>query len=426
MNPNYLDFEQPIAELQAKIEELRLVDNDSQVNLSDEIERLEEKSRKLTESIFKDLTPWQVSQLSRHPQRPYTLDYLEHVFTDFDELHGDRHFADDAAIVGGVARLDDRPVMVIGHQKGRDVKEKVRRNFGMPRPEGYRKACRLMEMAERFRMPVLTFIDTPGAYPGIDAEERGQSEAIAYNLAVMSRLRTPILATVVGEGGSGGALAIGVCDELAMLQYSTYSVISPEGCASILWRSAEKAADAAQAMGVTAERLKELGFVDTLIQEPLGGAHRQPLATAERVRESLLASLDRLEAMDMESLLALFGSGVLLVVGNTIRLAVENRRREIEVVTLIGATHAFVRRPFLYSGAWYGLGGGLLAWGLLTLGSEWLAAPVAALAASYGASFSLPQLGAVGSVTLVGCSTLLGWLGAWIAVSRHLADVRPR
>ena len=303
MNPNYLDFEQPIAELQAKIEELRLVGHDSQVSLSDEIERLEEKSRKLTESIFRDLTPWQVSQLSRHPQRPYTLDYLEHVFSDFDELHGDRHFADDSAIVGGVARLDDRPVMVIGHQKGRDVKEKVRRNFGMPRPEGYRKACRLMEMAERFRMPVLTFIDTPGAYPGIDAEERGQSEAIAYNLAVMSRLRTPILATVVGEGGSGGALAIGVCDELAMLQYSTYSVISPEGCASILWRSAEKASEAAQAMGVTAERLRELGFVDTLIEEPLGGAHRQPLATAERVRESLLASLDRLGAMDMESLL---------------------------------------------------------------------------------------------------------------------------
>ncbi|MFW6346336.1 MAG: acetyl-CoA carboxylase carboxyl transferase subunit alpha [Halomonas sp.] len=304
MNPNYLDFEQPIAELQAKIEELRLVGNDSQVNLSDEIGRLEEKSRKLTESIFKDLTPWQVSQLSRHPQRPYTLDYLAHVFTDFDELHGDRHFADDAAIVGGVARLDDRPVMVIGHQKGREVKEKVRRNFGMPRPEGYRKACRLMEMAERFRMPVLTFIDTPGAYPGIDAEERGQSEAIAYNLAVMSRLRTPIVATVVGEGGSGGALAIGVCDELAMLQYSTYSVISPEGCASILWKSAEKASDAAQAMGITAERLKELGLVDTLIAEPLGGAHRQPITTAERVREALLASLDRLEALDMESLLA--------------------------------------------------------------------------------------------------------------------------
>ncbi|MBB3191128.1 acetyl-CoA carboxylase carboxyl transferase subunit alpha [Halomonas cerina] len=303
MNPNYLDFEQPIAELQAKIEELRLVGNDSQVNLNDEIGRLEEKSRRLTESIFKDLSPWQVSQLSRHPQRPYTLDYLEHVFTDFDELHGDRRFADDAAIVGGVARLDDRPVMVIGHQKGRDVKEKVRRNFGMPRPEGYRKACRLMEMAERFRMPVLTFIDTPGAYPGIDAEERGQSEAIAYNLAVMSRLKTPIVATVVGEGGSGGALAIGVCDELAMLQYSTYSVISPEGCASILWKSAEKAADAAQAMGITAERLKELGFVDTLIPEPLGGAHRHPVTTAERVRASLLASLDRLEAMGVDDLL---------------------------------------------------------------------------------------------------------------------------
>ncbi|MDI5986324.1 acetyl-CoA carboxylase carboxyl transferase subunit alpha [Halomonas sp. M4R5S39] len=303
MNPNYLDFEQPIAELQAKIEELRLVGNDSQVNLNDEIGRLEEKSRKLTESIFKDLTPWQVSQLSRHPQRPYTLDYLEHVFTDFDELHGDRNFADDAAIVGGVARLDDRPVMVIGHQKGRDVKEKVRRNFGMPRPEGYRKACRLMEMAERFRMPVLTFIDTPGAYPGIDAEERGQSEAIAYNLAVMSRLRTPIIATVVGEGGSGGALAIGVCDELAMLQYSTYAVISPEGCASILWKSAEKASDAAQAMGITAERLKELGFVDTLIEEPLGGAHRHPVTTAERVRDSLLESLDRLDAMDSDALL---------------------------------------------------------------------------------------------------------------------------
>ncbi|MDZ7854459.1 MAG: acetyl-CoA carboxylase carboxyl transferase subunit alpha [Halomonas sp.] len=303
MNPNYLDFEQPIAELQAKIEELRLVGNDSQVNLSDEIGRLEEKSRKLTESIFKDLTPWQVSKLSRHPQRPYTLDYLGHVFSDFDELHGDRKFADDAAIVGGVARLDDRPVMVIGHQKGRDVHEKVRRNFGMPRPEGYRKACRLMEMAERFRMPVLTFIDTPGAYPGIDAEERGQSEAIAYNLAVMSRLRTPIVATVVGEGGSGGALAIGVCDELAMLQYSTYSVISPEGCASILWKSAEKASDAAQAMGITAERLKELGLVDTLIPEPLGGAHRHPLITAERVKASLLASLDRLETMDTERML---------------------------------------------------------------------------------------------------------------------------
>ncbi|GKW50788.1 acetyl-CoA carboxylase carboxyl transferase subunit alpha [Halomonas sp. NCCP-2165] len=303
MNPNYLDFEQPIAELQAKIEELRLVGNDSKININDEIAKLEEKSKKLTESIFKDLTPWQVSQLSRHPQRPYTLDYLEHVFTDFDELHGDRHFADDAAIVGGIARLDDKPVMVIGHQKGRDVKEKVRRNFGMPRPEGYRKACRLMEMAERFKMPVLTFIDTPGAYPGIDAEERGQSEAIAYNLAVMSRLKTPILSTVVGEGGSGGALAIGVCDELAMLQYATYSVISPEGCASILWKSAERASDAAQAMGITAERLNELGFVDTLIKEPLGGAHRHPITTASRVKDALLDSLDRLQALDTEALL---------------------------------------------------------------------------------------------------------------------------
>ncbi|MCW4149724.1 acetyl-CoA carboxylase carboxyl transferase subunit alpha [Halomonas sp. 18H] len=303
MNPNYLDFEQPIAELQAKIEELRMVGTDSQVSLSDEIGRLEDKSRKLTESIFKDLSAWQVSQLSRHPQRPYTLDYLEHVFSDFDELHGDRRFADDAAIVGGVARLDDKPVMVIGHQKGRDVHEKVRRNFGMPRPEGYRKACRLMEMAERFRMPVLTFIDTPGAYPGIDAEERGQSEAIAHNLGVMSRLKTPIISTVVGEGGSGGALAIGVCDELAMLQYSTYSVISPEGCASILWKSSEKASEAAQAMGITAERLKELGFVDTLIAEPLGGAHRQPEIMAERIKTTLLASLERLEAMETETLL---------------------------------------------------------------------------------------------------------------------------
>ncbi|MGO2131294.1 MAG: acetyl-CoA carboxylase carboxyl transferase subunit alpha [Halomonas sp.] len=303
MNPNFLDFEQPIAELQAKIEELRLVGHDSQVNLSDEIVRLEGKSRKLTESIFKDLTPWQVSQLSRHPQRPYTLDYLEHLFSDFDELHGDRLYADDAAIVGGVARLDDRPVMVIGHQKGREVKEKVRRNFGMPRPEGYRKACRLMEMAERFRMPILTFIDTPGAYPGIGAEERGQSEAIAHNLAVMSRLKTPIISTVIGEGGSGGALAIGVCDELVMLQYSTYAVISPEGCASILWKSADKASEAAQAMGITAERLKELGFVDSLVAEPLGGAHRDPFQTAQRIKQVLLTSLERLDALDEDSLL---------------------------------------------------------------------------------------------------------------------------
>ncbi|WP_017431104.1 acetyl-CoA carboxylase carboxyltransferase subunit alpha [Vreelandella jeotgali] len=304
MNPNYLDFEQPIAELQAKIEELRLVSSDNQVNLADEVERLEAKRRKLTESIFKDLTPWQVTQLARHPRRPYTRDYIEHVFTDFDELHGDRRFADDAALIGGIARLDDKPVMVIGHQKGRDVKEKVRRNFGMPRPEGYRKACRLMQMAERFRLPVFTFIDTPGAYPGIDAEERGQSEAIAHNLAVMSRLKTPIISTVIGEGGSGGALAIGVCDELAMLQYSTYAVISPEGCASILWKSAEKASEAAQAMGITAERLQELGFVDSLIREPLGGAHCYYEQTAERVRETLSQSLERLQGLDTDALLA--------------------------------------------------------------------------------------------------------------------------
>lgn len=304
MNPNYLDFEQPIADLQAKIEELRLVSSDSQVNLADEIERLEEKSRKLTESIFKDLTAWQVSQISRHPQRPYTLDYLSYLFSDFDELHGDRQFADDAAIVAGIARLNEQPVMVIGHQKGRDVKEKVRRNFGMPRPEGYRKACRLMEMAERFAMPVLTFIDTPGAYPGIDAEERGQSEAIAYNLAVMSRLKSPIISTVIGEGGSGGALAIGVCDELNMLQYATYSVISPEGCASILWKSAEKTAEAAQAMGITAERLKELGFVDHLIKEPLGGAHRAPEEAAARLRDVLSEGLERLKGLDHDALLA--------------------------------------------------------------------------------------------------------------------------
>ncbi|MCF4972564.1 acetyl-CoA carboxylase carboxyl transferase subunit alpha, partial [Pseudomonas lactis] len=243
MNPNFLDFEQPIADLQAKIEELRLVGNDNSLNIGDEIARLQDKSSTLTEDIFGKLTSWQIARLARHPRRPYTLDYIEHIFTEFDELHGDRHFSDDAAIVGGIARLDDQPVMVIGHQKGREVREKVRRNFGMPRPEGYRKACRLMEMAERFKMPILTFIDTPGAYPGIDAEERNQSEAIAWNLRVMARLKTPIIATVIGEGGSGGALAIGVCDQLNMLQYSTYAVISPEGCASILWKTAEKAPD---------------------------------------------------------------------------------------------------------------------------------------------------------------------------------------
>ncbi|HKM16445.1 MAG TPA: acetyl-CoA carboxylase carboxyl transferase subunit alpha [Marinospirillum sp.] len=302
MNLNYLDFEQPIADLEVKIEELRLIGNDSDLNISDEITRLQEKSHKLTEQVFSNLTAWQVSQLSRHPMRPYTLDYLNLMFDDFDELHGDRHFSDDAAIVGGMARLEGRPVMVIGHQKGRDVKQKVKRNFGMPRPEGYRKALRLMEMAERFKMPILTFIDTPGAYPGIDAEERGQSEAIAFNLAVMSRLKTPIISTVIGEGGSGGALAIGVCDELMMLQYSTYSVISPEGCASILWKSASKAADAAQAMGLTAPRLKELGLVDTLIPEPLGGAHRNPEAMVVSLKAALIQALDKLDVNNSEEL----------------------------------------------------------------------------------------------------------------------------
>ncbi len=304
MNPNFLDFEQPIADLQAKIEELRLVGNDNALNIGDEIARLQEKSESLTASIFGNLTSWQIARLARHPQRPYTLDYINHLFTEFEELHGDRHFSDDAAIVGGTARLNGQPVMVIGHQKGREVREKVRRNFGMPRPEGYRKACRLMEMAERFRMPILTFIDTPGAYPGIDAEERNQSEAIAWNLRVMARLKTPIIATVIGEGGSGGALAIGVCDQLNMLQYSTYAVISPEGCASILWRTAEKAPEAAEAMGVTAERLKDLGIVDKVINEPLGGAHRNPAAMAESVRDELTRQLDMLKSLDADKLLA--------------------------------------------------------------------------------------------------------------------------
>ncbi|RII75702.1 acetyl-CoA carboxylase carboxyltransferase subunit alpha [Pseudomonas monteilii] len=304
MNPNFLDFEQPIADLQAKIEGLRLVGNDNSLNISDEIARLQDKSSALTESIFGNLTSWQIARLARHPRRPYTLDYLEHIFTEFEELHGDRHFSDDAAIVGGTARLDGKPVMVIGHQKGREVREKVRRNFGMPRPEGYRKACRLMEMAERFKMPILTFIDTPGAYPGIDAEERNQSEAIAWNLRVMARLKTPIIATVIGEGGSGGALAIGVCDQLNMLQYSTYSVISPEGCASILWKTADKAADAAEAMGITAERLKSLNIVDKVIQEPLGGAHRDPAKMSESIRADLVQQLDMLSKFDNDALLA--------------------------------------------------------------------------------------------------------------------------
>lgn len=304
MNLDYLPFEQPIAELEQKIEELRLVGNDNELNISDEISRLEDKKIALTKSLFSNLGAWEVSQLARHPKRPYTLDYIKHAFTDFEEMHGDRHYADDRAIVGGIARLEGRPVMVIGHQKGREVKEKVLRNFGMPRPEGYRKALRLMQTAERFKMPIVTLIDTPGAYPGIGAEERGQSEAIAFNLAVMSRLKTPIISTVIGEGGSGGALAIGVCDELMMLQYGTYSVISPEGCASILWKSADRASDAAKAMGITAPRLQELGLVDTIIPEPLGGAHIAHEEIAHSYQQNVIAALDRMEALTTEELLA--------------------------------------------------------------------------------------------------------------------------
>jgi len=303
MNPNYLDFEQSIADLEAKIEALRSTGNDRDLNLNEEINRLRAKSRKLTESIFTNLTPWQISQLARHPLRPYTLDYIKRLFTEFEELHGDRAFADDPAIVAGVARLDGRPVMVIGHQKGRDTREKLRRNFGMPRPEGYRKALRLMKTAERFRIPVLTFIDTPGAYPGVGAEERGQSEAIARNLYVMAGLRTPIVATVIGEGGSGGALAIGVCDRMLMLQYATYSVISPEGCASILWKSASKASEAAAAMGITAERLRELELVDDIVPEPLGGAHRDTDAMASRLKQALVGTLELLEKTPLDELL---------------------------------------------------------------------------------------------------------------------------
>lgn len=304
MNPNYLEFEQPIADLESKINELRHVGEDNaDLNLSDEVSRLQEKSKALTKSIFSDLSAWQISQLARHPKRPYTLDYVRMMFDEFEEIHGDRHFADDQAIVCGIARLDGQPVAIIGHQKGREVKEKVRRNFGMPRPEGYRKALRVMEMAERFNMPVLTFIDTPGAYPGIDAEERGQSEAIAFNLAKMSQLKTPIVATVIGEGGSGGALAIGVCDELLMLQYSTYSVISPEGCASILWKSAERASDAAKAMGITSERLYELGLVDRIVSEPLGGAHRDPGLMAANLKQQLKEVLSNLAPLEVDELL---------------------------------------------------------------------------------------------------------------------------
>ncbi|MBT8063050.1 MAG: acetyl-CoA carboxylase carboxyltransferase subunit alpha [Gammaproteobacteria bacterium] len=303
MNPNYLDFEQPIAELQAKIDELRNVGSDNALNLDEEIQRLQSKMRQKIATIFNDLTPWQVSQLSRHPQRPYTLDYVDLIFDEFHELHGDRAYADDHAIVGGPARFRDRAVMLIGHQKGRDTKAKVFRNFGMPRPEGYRKAFRLMKMAERFHLPIVTFIDTPGAYPGVGAEERGQSEAIARNLEAMSRLREPIVCTIIGEGGSGGALAIGVGDRVNILQYSTYSVISPEGCASILWKDASNAEEAATALGITSDRLKELGLVDEVIPEPLGGAHKEPQVVGNSIADCIDGQLQQLDKITVDDLL---------------------------------------------------------------------------------------------------------------------------
>ena len=291
MKTTALDFEQPIVELESKIEELRYVQDDSAVDISEEISRLEAKRQTLTKEIYAKLTPWQIALVARHPQRPYTFDYVKHLFTDFEELHGDRAFADDHAIVGGLARFNGQPCMVIGHQKGRDTKEKILRNFGMPRPEGYRKAERLMRLAEKFSLPIFTFVDTPGAYPGIDAEERGQSEAIGRNLYVMAELKVPLICTIIGEGGSGGALAIAVGDQLLMLQYSTYSVISPEGCASILWKSAEKAPEAAETMGITASRLKSLGLVDRIVNEPIGGAHRDHRAMAQSLKRALTDSL---------------------------------------------------------------------------------------------------------------------------------------
>ena len=303
MNLNYLDFEQPIAELEAKIEELQLVGSDNELNIGDEVGKLREKCEKLTESIYSNLSPWQIVQVARHPRRPYSADYIPRLFDDWDELHGDRRFGDDKAIIGGIGRIDGKPVMVIGEEKGRSVNEKVARNFGMPRPEGYRKALRLMEMAERFKLPVLTFIDTPGAYPGIDSEERGISESIAQNLAVMSRLKTPIICTVIGEGSSGGALAIGVGDQLNMLQYSTYFVISPEGCANIIWKTVEKAPLAAEAMGVTSSVLQDLGIIDDIIPEPLGGAHRDMDAMANTLKDKLVVQLDELQKQDLDSLL---------------------------------------------------------------------------------------------------------------------------
>jgi len=304
MDMNFLDFEQPIAELEAKIDELRFVGDDSKLNISDEIDRLKRKSEALTRSIFASLSPWQIAQLARHPQRPYTLDYLAAICPDFQELHGDRMFADDEAIIGGLGRLAGRPVMLIGHQKGRNTKDRVKRNYGMPKPEGYRKALRLMQLAERFKLPVITFIDTPGAYPGVGAEERGQSEAIARNLFVMAGLKTPIISVVIGEGGSGGALAIGVADHLIMLEYSIYSVISPEGCASILWKNADKAEAAATAMGITARRLQALNLIDEVIREPLGGAHRDPVSMAETLLNALVEQLQQLEKLPLTELSA--------------------------------------------------------------------------------------------------------------------------
>jgi len=305
MKTAFLDFEQPIAELEGKIEELRYVQDDSALDISEEIGRLQKKSQTLTKDIYAKLSSWQISQVARHQQRPYTLDYLQGIFTDFEELHGDRAFSDDPAIVGGLARFNGQAVMVIGHQKGRDTKEKIYRNFGMPRPEGYRKALRLMRQAEKFAIPIMTFIDTPGAYPGIGAEERGQSEAIARNLYVMAELKTPIICSVIGEGGSGGALAIGVGDVTLMMQYSSYSVISPEGCASILWKSAEKAPEAAETLGITANRLKSLGLIDKIIAEPLGGAHRDPNAVMQNLKKALQESLRQVQDKPLDELLQL-------------------------------------------------------------------------------------------------------------------------
>ncbi len=305
MKTSFLEFEQPIAELESKIEELRFVQDDSAVDISQEIGRLEKKSQTLAKDIYSNLSAWQIAQVARHPQRPYTLDYADMLFTEFVELHGDRAYADDHAIVGGMARFDGRPVMIIGHQKGRDTKEKILRNFGMPRPEGYRKALRLMRLAEKFSLPLFTFIDTPGAYPGIGAEERGQSEAIARNLFTLSQLRTPVICTVIGEGGSGGALAIGVGDVTVMLQYSTYSVISPEGCAAILWKSPEKAAEAAETLGITATRLKSLGLVDKVVSEPLGGAHRDPQTAATHLKKALREALKHADEHDIAELMQL-------------------------------------------------------------------------------------------------------------------------